>query len=267
MRCCQVSRLLGALAFSLVTRSVVATDQEPPARITVHNQDFVVTAPTEELAHTVLRKAEQLRTEISQQWFGQPIPAGVTDTIISVNVTERKDSGLTWPSSDPDTPSCLVFLDSSEENVTGALLAHEMTHVVFATKCSVKLPAWADEGIASLHDDHKRKTIRQRILNKYAAAGSWPAIHEILTTERIVSHDQAGYATASSLVSFLLTKGDHRTLLRFAAEGAGAGWDRAVNEHYQIADANGLQREWQIWVTKQLHQRQDVAAVAASFQR
>ena len=63
----------------------------------VRDDDFIVFAPDESLAEAVLAKAAQLRRQIAEEWFGEPLPPGAGRTLIHVQLDDREDSGLTWP--------------------------------------------------------------------------------------------------------------------------------------------------------------------------
>lgn len=219
----------------------------------VHNDNFVVSAATVELAQAVLDRAEELRDEIAMEWLGQPIPPSLGTTVISVRICESEDSGQTWPGANLNRPTYMMWLRAPQDQVTGPLLAHEMTHVVLSTRYPGLLPAWVNEGIASLRDDEERKSTRKYILTWFAETGNWPHIGEVFDAEKIMSTDQFSYTIAGSVVEYLLTKEDKATLLRLAVEGRKGDWDAAIRQNYAIGGLRQLQLQWQAWVADSLY--------------
>jgi hypothetical protein len=73
----------------------------------------------------------------------------------------------------------------------------------------------------------------------------------VLETTDLHSRDEYTYAGATSLVSFLLTRGDEETLLAFAEDGVGRGWTAALQSHYRISSLQQLQTQWQAWLANQ----------------
>jgi hypothetical protein len=224
------------------------------------SDNFVVVAPTQELARAVLERAEKLRDEIAMEWLGQRIPPSVGTAIINVKIDPSEESGRTWPGADLRRPTYIVWLTTSQGGVTGALLAHEMTHVVLSTRFPGQLPPWANEGIASLRDGAERKSIRRGILAWQAETGNWPHVGNVLNADKIAAHEQADYALASSLVEFLLARADRATLLEFAVQGQRQGWDAAIKHYYQIDSVDALQQAWRSWAARQLRPNDSTVA-------
>ena len=67
-----------------------------------------------------------------------------------------------------------VWLTTSKRRALGSTLAHEITHLVLNARFSDGMPAWANEGIASLRDDAGRSAERQKILRRFARRNEWP---------------------------------------------------------------------------------------------
>jgi hypothetical protein len=245
---------------SLINSPANGAGPESAPRETVNNDNFVVAAPNLELAGAVLQRAEELRDEIAREWLGQTIPPGAGTAVISVRTTPAENSGRTWPGADLRRPTFMVWLTAPEAEVTGPLLAHEVTHVVLSTRFPGELPPWANEGIASLRDSAERKAIRQRLLAWQASTGNWPRVQQILTAEKIPSSAQGDYSLASSLVEYLLTRGDRSTLLDFAIEGRRRGWDAAIEHYYKIDSVAALQEAWRAWATEQLQDHRTAMA-------
>jgi hypothetical protein len=214
--------------------------------------NFIVLADDADLAAEVLVQAERYRRQIAEEWLGEALPDGIGAAMINVRISAIEDSGLTW-ATDPASARRYhrVWLTTSSPQATGAVLKHELTHVVLATWMPQRLPPWAEEGAASRYDDASRVAQRRRALEWFARSGNWPRLIHVLEDDTIAADDLASYAVAASLSEFLLQRGDKATLLRFAAAGRRLGWDETLRTHYRIEDVDALQLAWQAHLSEQ----------------
>ncbi len=206
----------------------------------------------ERYAREVLRAAEAWRREIAREWLGEELPPSVGLTTINVSFSDLRDAGLTWAKDDPKIKYHTLYLTSTPDGALGSTMAHEMVHVVLATRFPHphRLAAWLEEGIASSYDDDARQATRQRTLSWLITAGKWPDLRGLLDSPNIDARDGAAYAAAASLTAFLLQCGDKRTLLEFGQYANQAGWDAALSRYYRISGTADLQRRWQQWVQR-----------------
>ena len=221
MKCCGRRMLVMVLFFA--HSYATAEEAARTASKSVQNANFVVTAPTRELAAAIMSRAELLRDEIALDWLGDRLPPSIGNTVIYVKLAEGEDCGRTWPNDDPRRLSFMMWLTTTQQGATGPLLEHEMTHVVLETRYPGQLPPWANEGIASLKDGARRQAIQGDVLAWYVQTGNWPDVAEVLNAEKIFSTNQASYAVATSLVRFFLARSDRPQLLEFSIEGNRAG--------------------------------------------
>lgn len=225
--------------------TLVPSIENPSGRASSDN--FVVYAPTQELASEVLQRAESLRTEFARELFGESIPPGVGLTSIHIRLSDNADEGRTWLTDDPKRGCHLVWL-STTGSILPTSLRHEMIHVVLGTKLFGKVPCWADEGLACVYDEPEHINSRQRLVEAFARNGNWPDIRRVLDEPKLADTDHAAYAIAASLTRFFLNRGDHAKFLAFAQSGSRDGWDRALNDHYRIHNTTELLSQWQDWV-------------------
>jgi hypothetical protein len=232
---------------------VAALLREPPANPRpgqALNDNFVVSATTQELAEAVLEQAEELRKQIAREWLGEELPPGVGFTSICATLTEKSDDTRTFVADDKCRDN-LMYLTTSRAKMLGSGLAHEITHTVLATQFRGKLPVWAEEGAASLRDDPERIALRRRIIQWFERTGNWPALREILTARQILPRDHAANTVAASLTEHLLSRGDRARFLEFAIAGKNSDWEVALHRFYGIRNVNELQGAWQNWARKQ----------------
>ena len=214
------------------------------------SRNFNVLAPDQGLANAVLTRAESFRREIAKEWLGEDLPAGAGPAMITVTESRDEDVGLTWPIDNSQREYHKVWLRTSRQRALGSTLRHEIVHVVFATRFPDRLPVWVEEGIAGLSDDAERARIRQARIAELAHSGDWPRLETLFQERRIAPSHQANYSISTSLVEYLLSRGDKRTLLRFAATGKKEGWATAVNRYYGLPSVPDLEAEWQAWADR-----------------
>lgn len=216
----------------------------------VSGPNFLVSAPTDELAQAVLNQADHLRREIAREWLGRELPPSVGHTVIDVFVSTTQERALTSPSRDLRRPTFMMWLTTSPEGAVGPLLAHEVTHVVLMSRYPGRVPPWVDEGIACRYDDDESKAIRRDLIAWYRDTGNWPSLADTLRSEKISRWDHGSFAVSESLVEFLLTRGKKEQLLAFTVDAHERGWDAALRSHYSLDGIPALEKAWQAWVTQ-----------------
>lgn len=206
----------------------------------------------QQYAEQVLKNAEAWRSEIARDWLGEELPPSIGQTTINVTFTEERDAGLTWIKDDPRRRYHTIYLSTTPDRALGSTLAHELVHVVLATRYPGpnRLAAWIEEGIAGTYDDDARQAARRQQLTWFARTGNWPELDAILNCRTISGNQKDVYAVASSLTEFLLTRGDRATLLEFGQEANRVGWDAALRKYYQFASVSDLQTAWQQWAQR-----------------
>lgn len=210
--------------------------------------NFIVFADSDATARSVLARANVYRDEVARDLLGNELPPGVGRTIVYVRQSQNEDTGRTWPVDSPTRRLQSVWVTSTAAGVEGALLKHEIAHVVLATRFPGRIPPWADEGLASRYDDPGRIAIRRRIVEWFSKSDNWPRLESVLQETTIAGGDEPAYAVASSLTAFLLTRSDRATFIAFASDGAEYGWDEAVRRHYGLPGTRPLENAWRTWV-------------------
>jgi hypothetical protein len=214
-------------------------------------KNFIVVAPDEMLAAEVLHEAELLRKHVALAYLGEELPAGVGQTIISVELSDTEDRATFWPVDHPLRTHHRLWLTTSRETATGPKLAHEITHLVLHVRYGDQLPAWVDEGFASMQDGPERVATRERILQDTAFVRRWPITEVLSRKVRISAHDQDAYAAAASLTEFLVARGDAPQALKFAAQGTKHGWEQAARINYGMS-LSELETTWQKWLVSRV---------------
>jgi hypothetical protein len=216
------------------------------------SENFVVSAPDQDLADQVLAKAETYREEIALEWLGKKLPDGEGLTSIFVELSTTIDRNSSSVSESPSNGRHIVWLTSSRSQVLGHALAHEVAHTVLATHFGTRPPVWIDEGIACRYDDEPRVADQERTVARLTRSNAWPPLDTIFRTATIRSDAFETYAAAVSITRFLLELDDKRVLVEFAVSGHNKGWDSAVRKHYRYSSTAELEEAWKRWQHAQL---------------
>jgi hypothetical protein len=221
------------------------------------NANFIVYVPAkpspenaERYAKIVLERAQQFRDQVAQEWLGERLPEGGVRTIITIDFTNKENSGFTWAKDNPQRQFHNVYLNTSPAKAAGTMLNHEIAHTVLATKYPhpTRLSKWVEEGIASRYDDEVLRAVHRQEVRSWIRMGRIPPLNSLLNAPSIDALDDTQYAAAESLVEFLVTRGDKPRVVEFAEYGQRAGWDNALRTYYRITDVQQLQAEWQQWL-------------------
>jgi hypothetical protein len=220
------------------------------ANFSVYVPDTSTPGQAQRFAERLLERAEAYRAEIAKEWLGEELPAGAGRSTIYVEFSPDEDLGLTWAKDGPDRRSHTIWLNTSPQLAIGETLKHEVAHAVFATKYPHphRLPSWVEEGIASRYDNEIRKDARDQLARSWMRTGRAVRLEQVLASSDLHSSDEYSYAAATSLVSFLLARGDAQSVVRFGEDGQHSGWNAALQAHYRIQSLDELQTQWEAWL-------------------
>lgn len=222
----------------------------------VHTPDHKSRVTDQQLAELILKRAESFRREFAKRWLRAELPNGAGESVIYVTFAAGEDRGLTWAKDHPNRTLHNVYLRTSPESAAGSTLQHEVVHTVLATQFPYpnRLPSWIEEGIASSYDDEGRRAARDQLARYWIRTGQVPPLTDAMELSDLRSFDETSYTVSTSLVSFLLTKGDERTLLNFAVDGQRSGWTTALQTNYRINGYRDLQAQWWSWLANKYRQ-------------
>jgi hypothetical protein len=215
-------------------------------------QNFVVTAPTPEIAQQVAVTAERFRAELAQEWLGYQLPRWYRPCQVSVTVGQIGAGGqTTFTFAAGQVFGWNMRVQGTLERILDSVVPHEVSHTIFATYFRRPLPRWADEGAASLveHESERRRqelllyqvfNTRQRIpLTQLISMKDYPPdMQSVLTL----------YAEGYSLAEYLVQSGGKWRYLRFLKEANDHDWNQAIRTCYGLPDVNSLEERWSNWV-------------------
>ena len=137
-----------ALAASLALVASGAADPPAPAGETHKTTNFVVTAPSAEVARTVAAEAEAQRVAVARRWFGDGPPAWSRPCAIRVTLAPGPSGGATTfdfgpgPGDTPVVTFAAMDLRGDLRQLLASVLPHELTHLALAHHFGKPLPRW-----------------------------------------------------------------------------------------------------------------------------
>ena len=210
--------------------------------------NFVVEAPTAEVARTVAEHAEACRSAIARRWLGQELPPWRTPCPIRVKLTQGEAGGLTsfgfsrGRVSDQD-----MTVEGRLDRILASALPHEVTHTIFAAYFGGPMPRWADEGASLLSEDLRERQRHDQITTDLLARRGDLPLGRLFRIEEYPNDLMGFYGQGYSVSRFLIEMGGHQRFLKFVREGSQSGWDAATRNHYRLADVRELNRAWRSW--------------------
>jgi hypothetical protein len=220
--------------------------------------NFVVEAPTPEIAKQVGLAAEHFRRELAIEWLGYELRPWASPCPVKVRVGQIGAGGETRFSFFPNLKGSAevanwdMRIQGSLERILDSVLPHEISHTIFACHFRRPLPRWADEGAATLaeHESERRRqvlTVNQVINTRHRIPfknllniKEYPARPEDVMTL---------YAEGYSLAELLVQEGGRSRYLKFLADAHREGWDKAIHAHYGYRGVEDLEKRWHGWVT------------------
>ncbi|HUG89289.1 MAG TPA: hypothetical protein VML55_00545 [Planctomycetaceae bacterium] len=219
---------------------------------TFRSPNFVVTAPTQDIAQQVAETAERCRDELAVAWLGKPLSRWYRPCQVTVKVGQLGAGGATTFAFDQgEVFGWRMTVQGSLERVLDSVIPHEVSHTILATHFRRPLPRWADEGAATLVE-HESEQHRQRLLLRQVWKSSRHIpLRELLSMTEYPSDMQSVmtlYAEGYSLADFLVQAGGRAKFLEFLEDAHRRGWDAALQEHYSLSSTHDLEHRWTGWV-------------------
>ena len=216
-------------------------------------RNFVVHAPTPEIAQQVALKAEACRKTLALEWIGQEMHPWTQPCPIRVKIGQIGSGGQTnFNFAGGEVYGWDMFVQGTLDGVLDSVIPHEVSHTILACHFRCPLPRWADEGAATLaeHESERRRqelTVRQvmstpqRIpLRKLMSLMEYPEdMKDVLTL----------YAQGYSLADLLVKQGGRARYLRFLKDSMHNGWDGALTRHYGYKSIEEFEGHWMKWVS------------------
>lgn len=238
----EASSLRGALLALAVVVSLGASHRTP---------NFVVTAPTAEIAQQVGKQAEQFRQELSVEWLGKPMPNWARPCPVTVEIGSHLGAGgaTSFMFDQGEVFGWQMNIQGPLDRVLDSVLPHEVTHTIFASHFRQPLPRWADEGACTTVEHPSERQKQQKLLVQFLQTGRGISFSQMFAMREYPRDILPLYAQGHSLASFLLAQGGKRKYIDFVGQGLKTNdWIATTRSFYGYSNLAQLQATWLDWV-------------------
>jgi hypothetical protein len=219
----------------------------PAMGATYPTTNFLVEAPTPQIAQQVGQAAEYYRQQKALEWLGQEMPPWPERCPLKVKVTMNGPGGATSFAFDRGRVlGQHMQIEGPLDRLVASVLPHEVTHTVFAYYYRRPVPRWADEGGAVLSEDDIERDRHDRLVRHILnTPGRRIPLRRLFTLHDYPSDVMVLYAEGFSVSNFLVKQSNRQTFLGFVNQGMSSGsWDSAVRSYYHYNSVDELEEAW-----------------------
>lgn len=215
--------------------------------------NFVVHAPTQEIARQVAAAAEESRRRLAIRWYGHEINnwGSPCDVVVVVGKNLGAGGATRFKFDRGEVYGWKMEVQGSLERILDSVIPHEVNHTILACYFRRKVPRWADEGAATVVEHISEKSRSFDLAEKLVNQGRRIPLRVLLNmTQYPRESDQvlAMYAQGYSLTEFLIQRKGHKHFLNFLNDAHHRGWDKAIATCYGSAGIEKLEQQWSSWV-------------------
>ena len=208
------------------------------------SKNFVVEAPTEQLAKEFAELAEYYRREKAIEWLGKQMPDWTAPCTLKITITDKGAGGATQFEFGGQSIRQSMHIEGAYERLKNSVLPHEVTHTVFAHHFRQPVPRWADEGGSVYSEDDLERGRHDGMCKQILNGGRGFPLKRLFSLSQYPNDVMVLYAQGYSVTRFLVESSDRQTFLNFVADGMNLGWDRAVQTHYKYRSVDALEEAW-----------------------
>ncbi len=235
----------------LVCICLVAPGSIAQAAAGYKTTNFVVSAPTPQLAKEIGDQAEVYRKQLAIEWLGKELPAWSKPCPISAQVQPNLGAGgkTSFVFDRGEVFGWKMDIQGSRERILDSVLPHEVTHTIFASYFRQPVPRWADEGACTTVEHPSEVSKQERNLIQFLKTGRGIPFSQMFAMKEYPSDVMPLYAQGHSLSEWLIESRGRKAFLEFVGDGLkDENWPRAVREHYGFDSLLAMQNSWNDWV-------------------
>jgi hypothetical protein len=213
--------------------------------------NFVVSAPSPQLAKEIGDQAEVYRKRLAIEWLGKELPAWSKPCPINAQVAPNLGAGgaTSFVFDHGEVFGWKMNIQGSRERILDSVLPHEVTHTIFASHFRQPLPRWADEGACTTVEHPSEVSKQERNLIQFLKTGRGIPFSQMFAMKDYPSDVMPLYAQGHSLSEWLIESRGRKEFLEFVGDGMkDENWPRAVHEHYGFPSLLAMQNAWNDWV-------------------
>jgi hypothetical protein len=218
-------------------------------------ENFVVDAPTKELARKFGESAEHYRKEKALDWLGYEMPRWPQKCPLKVQITLQKTGGATTftfgagADRRPGVMSQEMHIFGETRQLLNSVLPHEVTHTVLAHHFGQAVPRWADEGGSVLSENDEERYTHDVKCREVLNQGRGIPLRVLFSMKDYPRDMHVLYAQGYSVSQYLIDKGGadgRKKFLQFVGVGMrndNRNWEEAV-QMYGFNSTDELQMAW-----------------------
>jgi hypothetical protein len=213
--------------------------------------NFIVNAPTPDIARRVGTAAEGFRQQLAIEWLGKPMPSWSQPCPITVEIGDHLGAGgaTSFVFDHGEVFGWQMNIQGPLDRVLDSVLPHEVTHTIIASHFRCPLPRWADEGACTTVEHVEERNKQQKMLVTFLRSGRGIPFSQMFAMKDYPRDILPLYAQGHSLATYLLAHGGRAKFLQFVRDGLqNEKWTEAVHRHYGYASLGQLQDTWLDWV-------------------
>jgi hypothetical protein len=214
-------------------------------------QNFIVSAPTPELAREFGDTAERCRRDLAIEWLGRELPAWPAPcpmhVVVGPQVGASGETSFAFAHGQPIDWRMIVR--GSRERLIDSVIPHEVSHTIFATHFGRPLPRWADEGACTSIEADEETSKHKKLLIRFLTTGQGIAFNRMFAMTQYPENILPLYSQGYSVARYLIAQGGKQKFVEYIGEGMQtSNWPEATRRHYGFADLSELQVTWLEWV-------------------
>jgi hypothetical protein len=213
--------------------------------------NFVVTAPTPELARQIGDAAESYRRQLAIEWIGKEMPSWSRPCPINAQVAPNLGAGgaTSFVFDRGEVYDWKMNIQGSQQRILDSVLPHEVTHTIFATHFRQPLPRWADEGACTTVEHPSEIAKQERMLIGFLKNRRGIPFSQMFAMKEYPSDVMPLYSQGHSVAEWLIENRGRKEFLNFLSDGMqDDNWPRAVHKHYGFDNLLAMQSSWLDWV-------------------
>jgi len=212
-------------------------------------QNFIIQAPSPQLARAVGEAAEKYRHDLAEYWLGQPLRPWPAPCPVRVAAGPRLAAqGVTTYNPAPVRDFQMEVV-GSPERILDSVLPHEVTHTVLATHFGRPLPRWADEGICTTVEHDSERNKHEAKLREFLRSRRGIPMNRLFLMTEYPGDVLPMYAQGYSVCQFLIAQKGPRAFIDFLHDYIDhPSWTANIRKHYAYESLAELQKYWVDWV-------------------
>jgi hypothetical protein len=215
----------------------------------IRTQNFLIDAPTPQIARAVAESAERYRHDLAVHWLGEPLQPWPSPCPIRVIAGPNLAAqGVTTYNPRPVSDFRMEVV-GTPQRILDSVLPHEITHTVLATHFGRPLPRWADEGICTTVEHSSERNKHEAKLREFLRSRRGIAMNRLFLLKDYPSDVLPMYAQGYSVCRFLIDQKGPRAFIGFLHDYMRRpSWTDNVKKHYDYDSLAELQERWLAWV-------------------